>query len=51
MVGHSVDLPTHVAMNMADSIWPMIAKAGLFGILTMNYGLFIEVCQNSVTAV
>ena len=28
---------------MADPIWPIIAKAGLFGILTINYGLFIEV--------
>ena len=47
MVGHSADLPTHVAMkyggsNMANII---IAKVGLFGILTINYGLFIEVAK------
>ena len=42
-MGHSVDLPTHVAMKYGRS--NIMAKAGLSGILTMNYGLFIEVSK------
>ena len=37
--------PPMLQSNMADQIWPIIAKAGLSGILTMNYGLFIEVAK------
>ena len=46
MVGHSSDLPTHVAMkyggsNMADK-WQ---KQCFFLTLTMNYGLLVEVAK------
>ena len=44
MMDHTTDLPTHVAMkydgsNMADE-WKKIVS---FLILTMNYGLLVEV--------
>ena len=46
MVGHSTDLPTHVAMkyggsNMADKL----QKNVFFLILTMNCGLLVEVAK------
>ena len=46
MVSHSTDLPNHVAMkyggsNMADK-WQ---KQCIFLILTMNYGLLVEVAK------
>ena len=45
MMGHSAGLPTHVAMryggsNMADK-W----QKQCFLILTMNYGLLVEVAK------
>ena len=47
MVGHSTDLPTHVAMkyggsNMADKLQKMLL---FFLILTMNCGLLVEVAK------
>ena len=51
-VCHSAHLSTHVAMkygrsNMADNR----KSGGAFGILTINYGLFVEVAKLFVTAV
>ena len=44
-VGHSAGLPTHVAMKYGGSNMANNPKVGLFGILTINYGLFIEVAK------
>ena len=51
MVGHSVDLPTHVAMkygrfNMADD-----CKSGAFWNFNHELWTIYRSCQNSVTAV
>ena len=57
MVGHSSDLPTHVAMkyggsNMADPIWRINGKSSVF-FINFNLELWAigRSCQNSATAV
>ena len=44
-MARSADLPTHVAMKYGGSNMADNHKSGTFGILTMNYGLFIEVAE------
>ena len=49
-VGHSAGLPTHVAIKYGGSNMADNRKSGAFGILTINYGLFMKL-PKSVTAV
>ena len=46
MVSHSTDLPTHVAMKHGESnIADKWQKRCFFLVLTMNYGLLVEVAK------